>query len=212
KVRRLHELERGADEVSLAQQEKRGWNVIVQRAALGARGVVAVEAALGLLHRGLGRVGLRDLVEVVHPLLRVLLGRLHRLDSEALATDDHRALLQPVCANGNKGLPPVTNMPCARHVWLCSGSQYGVMLKPSGCDNEGVASLASTGQITSLIKEGAAAAGFDLAGIAPVVDFPELGYFSDWVAAGHAGEMRYLESRDENGQLKRSSLRATFPW
>jgi epoxyqueuosine reductase len=86
------------------------------------------------------------------------------------------------------------------------------MLKPTGCDNEGVASLASTGQMTSLVKEAAATAGFDLAGIAPVVDFPELGYFSDWVSAGHAGEMRYLESRDENGQLKRSSLRATFPW
>ena len=54
--------------------------------------------------------------------------------------------------------------------------------------------------------------GFDLAGIAPVRDFAELEYFPAWLAAGHAGEMRYMEARDEKGELKRASLRRTAPW
>ena len=64
----------------------------------------------------------------------------------------------------------------------------------------------------NLIKSAASDAGFDLCGIAPVHDFPELAKFSQWVADGHAGEMKYLESRDESGQLRRASLNAVFPW
>ena len=47
-------------------------------------------------------------------------------------------------------------------------------------------------------------AGFDLAGIASVreQDFPELNAFSDWIDAGHAGEMKYLEKRTEAGELR----------
>src|SRR6185369_10826910 len=33
-----------------------------------------------------------------------------------------------------------------------------------------------------------------------------------WVAAGYAGEMKYLEARDEFGKLKRSSLQTVAPW
>ena len=55
-------------------------------------------------------------------------------------------------------------------------------------------------------------AGFELAGIAPVRDFPELNYFPRWIEAGHAGEMKYMEARNEAGQLKRTSLRSTAPW
>lgn len=62
------------------------------------------------------------------------------------------------------------------------------------------------------IKSMAAEAGFDLCGIAPVQEFPELARFPEWVAEGRAGEMKYLESRDESGQLRRASLRSVFPW
>jgi epoxyqueuosine reductase len=66
--------------------------------------------------------------------------------------------------------------------------------------------------MTDLIKRAARDAGFDLAGIAPVRDFDELAYFPEWVGAGHAGEMKYLEARDDAGRLKRSSLRFAAPW
>jgi epoxyqueuosine reductase len=41
---------------------------------------------------------------------------------------------------------------------------------------------------------------------------PELKHFPDWIAAGYAGEMKYLEARDDAGQLKRASLQSTAPW
>ncbi len=67
-------------------------------------------------------------------------------------------------------------------------------------------------EVTTKIKEFARTAGFDLAGIAPVRDFPELQHFPAWVAAGHAGEMEYLKARDEFGTLKRASLMTVAPW
>jgi len=67
-------------------------------------------------------------------------------------------------------------------------------------------------QITSLVKQAAHAAGFELAGIAPVHEFGELDRFREWIAAGRAGEMQYMEARDETGTLKRASLRTTLPW
>jgi epoxyqueuosine reductase len=67
-------------------------------------------------------------------------------------------------------------------------------------------------EISSFIKHAALAAGFDLAGISPVRDFDELAYFPQWIAAGHAGEMKYLEARDDAGQFKRESLRIAAPW
>lgn len=72
--------------------------------------------------------------------------------------------------------------------------------------------MAAAGELTTLIKEAAKEAGFELAGIAPVCDFPELNYFPEWLAAGHAGEMCYLESRNESGDLKRASLKTVAPW
>ncbi len=38
----------------------------------------------------------------------------------------------------------------------------------------------------------ARAAGFDLCGIAPAAEFPELAHLGEWLERGHAGEMRYL--------------------
>jgi epoxyqueuosine reductase len=67
-------------------------------------------------------------------------------------------------------------------------------------------------QITSLVKDASHAAGFELAGVAPADEFAELRHFPEWIAAGRAGEMKYLESRDAAGALKRASLRTTAPW
>ena len=68
-------------------------------------------------------------------------------------------------------------------------------------------------ELSEIAKNAARAAGFDLCGIAPVADFPELGRFLEWIAAGHAGEMKYLESRNEAGQLRRAAaLNVIFPW
>ncbi|MGO9126335.1 MAG: tRNA epoxyqueuosine(34) reductase QueG [Terriglobales bacterium] len=67
-------------------------------------------------------------------------------------------------------------------------------------------------EIATLVRQAAKDAGFELAGIAPVRDFPELNSFSQWIAAGHAGEMQYLEQRDQAGNLKRASLHAAVPW
>jgi epoxyqueuosine reductase len=66
--------------------------------------------------------------------------------------------------------------------------------------------------ISVMVKEAASEAGFELSGIAPVHDFPELEHFPQWIEAGHAGEMSYLEARDDNGKLKRSSLKTAVPW
>jgi len=67
-------------------------------------------------------------------------------------------------------------------------------------------------KIEALIKSAAADAGFDLAGIAPAGDHRELEFFPAWIAAGHAGEMKYMEARDERGDLKRASLARVAPW
>jgi len=39
----------------------------------------------------------------------------------------------------------------------------------------------------------ARAAGFDLCGIAPAAEFPELAHLGEWLECGYAGEMRYLQ-------------------
>ena len=66
--------------------------------------------------------------------------------------------------------------------------------------------------IAALVKKAAHKAGFELAGIAPVGGFAELRRFEAWIAAGRAGEMKYMEARDEAGKLKRASLQSTAPW
>jgi epoxyqueuosine reductase len=66
--------------------------------------------------------------------------------------------------------------------------------------------------ITQVVKQAAREAGFELAGIAPVREFPELNRFPEWIESGHAGEMKYMEARDESGKLKRETLRLVAPW
>src|SRR6184192_4560620 len=67
-------------------------------------------------------------------------------------------------------------------------------------------------QISAFIKQAAHDAGFELAGIASVRRHPELEHFEPWVAAGYAGEMKYMKARDETGNLKRASLDSAVPW
>jgi epoxyqueuosine reductase len=72
--------------------------------------------------------------------------------------------------------------------------------------------MLSVAAITAAVRLAATGAGFELVGVAPVEDAPELEYFPRWIAAGHAGEMKYLEARDEQGRLKRASLAHAAPW
>jgi len=66
--------------------------------------------------------------------------------------------------------------------------------------------------LSTRIKQCARNAGFDLCGIAPVRDFAELQVFPSWIADGKHGEMKYMEARDEEGELKRASLARVAPW
>jgi len=69
-----------------------------------------------------------------------------------------------------------------------------------------------TRDISGVVKDAAVKAGFDLSGIASADDSPELRCFPEWIASGHAGEMKYMETRDEHGTLKRASLARVAPW
>lgn len=60
---------------------------------------------------------------------------------------------------------------------------------------------------TGEVKSEARAAGFDLCGVAPVADFPELNFLSEWLARGYAGEMHYLQRTAE----RRANVRAVMP-
>ncbi len=58
---------------------------------------------------------------------------------------------------------------------------------------------------TAWLLERARALGFDLCGVAPAAEFPELAHFSGWLARGYAGEMRYLSDP------RRQSLQRVLP-
>jgi epoxyqueuosine reductase len=66
--------------------------------------------------------------------------------------------------------------------------------------------------LPSRIKKAAQDAGFDLCGVASVGHFGELEAFPRWIADARHGEMKYMEGRDEAGELKRSSLSRVAPW
>jgi len=42
------------------------------------------------------------------------------------------------------------------------------------------------------VKRRAVELGFDLCGVAPVAEFPELSFYQEWLAKGYAGDMEYL--------------------
>ncbi|MET0163460.1 MAG: tRNA epoxyqueuosine(34) reductase QueG [Vicinamibacterales bacterium] len=60
---------------------------------------------------------------------------------------------------------------------------------------------------SSQIKQKARELGFDLCGIAPATDLPELAFFRTWIARGYAGEMAYLQRSAD----RRSDVRAVVP-
>jgi len=90
----------------------------------------------------------------------------------------------------------------------------GVGLRTCNQINDNKVSVLSREQISQAAKQAATQAGFDLAGIAPVreEDFPELEAFEQWIAEGHAGEMKYMEKRTVAGSLQRTSAKNTAPW
>jgi epoxyqueuosine reductase len=51
--------------------------------------------------------------------------------------------------------------------------------------------------LTAALKEEARRLGFELAGACPAIQSPGIGRFQRWLAAGYAGEMRYLADRAE---------------
>jgi epoxyqueuosine reductase len=57
------------------------------------------------------------------------------------------------------------------------------------------------------VKREAAARGFDLCGIAPAADFPELRFLPEWLARGYAGEMQYMQRSAE----RRADVRQILP-
>jgi len=59
----------------------------------------------------------------------------------------------------------------------------------------------------SAIKAKARELGFDLCGVAPVGDHPELGFLQEWLARGYAGEMHYLA----RSAARRADVRAVLP-
>lgn len=72
--------------------------------------------------------------------------------------------------------------------------------------------MALSAAVSGSIQELAREEGFDLCGIAGVDAHEELRAFEPWISAGHHGEMAYLAGRNDEGELRRSSLRNAVPW
>jgi epoxyqueuosine reductase len=72
--------------------------------------------------------------------------------------------------------------------------------------------FAPTGDLSARIKRAAEGAGFDLCGVASATGARDLEHFPKWIAAGRAGEMKYMQARDDQGELKRASLARVAPW
>ena len=60
---------------------------------------------------------------------------------------------------------------------------------------------------SAAIKSKAADLGFDLCGIAPVDNFPELEFLNEWLARGYAGDMTYMSRSAE----RRADVRNVVP-
>lgn len=63
------------------------------------------------------------------------------------------------------------------------------------------------GLTSALVTTRAREVGFDLCGIAPAADLPELKFFETWLACGYAGEMAYLRRSAE----RRADVRRVLP-
>ena len=64
----------------------------------------------------------------------------------------------------------------------------------------------ASGELSVRIKELAREAGFELCGVAPVRNFGELKVFPSWIADGRHGEMKYMETLNDAGDLRRANL------
>jgi epoxyqueuosine reductase len=60
---------------------------------------------------------------------------------------------------------------------------------------------------SATVKAEARRLGFDLCGVAPVADYPELKFLRQWLDAGYAGEMDYLKRSAD----RRADVRAIIP-
>jgi epoxyqueuosine reductase len=60
---------------------------------------------------------------------------------------------------------------------------------------------------SAAVKHQAAALGFDLCGVSPASDHPELGFLHQWIENGYAGEMHYMHKSAE----RRADVRAVLP-
>jgi epoxyqueuosine reductase len=77
-----------------------------------------------------------------------------------------------------------------------------------------------TSDLKQWLRESAARAGFDSAGVAPAAPAtPETNAkpldaerFEAWIDSGRAGEMDYLKRRDDHGVLLRSDVQIAMPW
>lgn len=71
-----------------------------------------------------------------------------------------------------------------------------------------------TNQLRDAVVAHALQCGFTAAGIAAVPDQDAEAQqrYNAWVESGFAGEMEYLQRRDDAGRLLRSSLRVAIPW
>jgi epoxyqueuosine reductase len=67
--------------------------------------------------------------------------------------------------------------------------------------------VCTAGLTAADVKREAAAAGFDLCGVAPASDFPELQFLREWLDRGYAGEMHYLERTAD----RRRDVREVMP-
>jgi epoxyqueuosine reductase len=78
--------------------------------------------------------------------------------------------------------------------------------------DDGRSRQGEAGGLSVHIKQFAREAGFELCGIAPVSNFGELKVFPSWIADQRHGEMKYMEARNEAGDLKRAQLANAAPW
>jgi epoxyqueuosine reductase len=66
--------------------------------------------------------------------------------------------------------------------------------------------------LAEFVKQAALEEGFSLSGIAPAAPLRELDYFPTWIEAGCHGEMDYLASTNNAGELRRAALANVAPW
>jgi len=85
--------------------------------------------------------------------------------------------------------------------------------KPISAHNETPKNLMKLGR--ERVRTLAVEAGFADAGVTALPHANEkrdAARFEEWIAAGRAGSMRYLERRNESGELVRTRVKAPFPW